>query len=399
MNLSIYPNKLHGSIPAIPSKSQAHRLLVCAALGDRETKIQCNSISADIAATVRCLQTLGAEISYEKGYLTVSPIKSPQNAELDCGESGTTLRFLLPVVAALGCTTTFHMEGRLPKRPMEPLCQALKAHGVTVTRPKAHLLAVSGKLQPGDFTLPGDISSQFISGLLLAFPLLDGCCTLTVAGTLESAPYVDMTLDAMERFGVTISREKSGYAYKAGSYHSSQKVVVEGDWSAASFWLAANNLGNNIAVTGLDKNSLQGDLAISKYLSLLGNGRSLDISQCPDLLPVLAVAAANANSSTHFVGAKRLRMKESDRIESVKAMLFALGGKAEAEEDSLTVFSSSLTGGTVDSFGDHRIAMAAAVAATAASAPLTILGAECVKKSYPLFWEDYISLGGCCKEV
>ncbi len=399
MNLCISPQKLQGTVHAISSKSYTHRLLICAALGSKRTTVHCNSISEDISATMRCLQALGADITCLQDELSVAPVKPPKKAELYCGESGATLRFLLPVAAALGCNCTFHLEGRLPYRPLLPLCHQLEAHGITIRKPEQNLLTISGKLQAGTYTLPGNISSQFISGLLLAFPLMEEECTLILESHLESSPYVDMTIDALEQSGIHITREINGFSCKPAEYHSPLSIHVEGDWSAAAFWLAANQVENAVTVIGLKDNSLQGDRLITEYLAILGSGRSLDISQCPDLLPILAVAATRASGSTHFIGAARLRMKESDRLESVKGMLLALGGCVTATEDTITVIGSSLHGGMVDSFGDHRIAMAAAIAATIASAPVTVLGAECVKKSYPAFWEDYARLGGIWKEV
>ncbi len=399
MDLCINPQKLQGTIPAIASKSSAHRLLICAALSDRKTVLDCATTSQDIFATTRCLQGLGANISHRQGTFSVEPIMEGHTSLLPCGESGSTLRFLLPVVAALGCGGTFLMEGRLPERPLFPLDRELERHGITLSKPEKDKLTVSGRLLPGAYTLPGNVSSQYISGLLFALPFLERESTLTIEGNLESKPYVDMTMDALQHFGVNISREKGTFLISPSRYRSSGNLEVEGDWSNAAFWLAASHMGSSVTVTGLKKDSLQGDRSILNCLSQLGNDTAIDVSNIPDLVPILAVAAVCASGKTHFVNAARLRLKESDRIETVKAMLKALGGIVQDTPDSLTVTGSPLSGGTVHACKDHRIAMAAAIAATVASSPVTIVGAEAVAKSYPAFWQDYAKLGGQFKEV
>ena len=379
MNITITPRHLRGDVTVIPSKSQAHRLLICAAFADGPTQLVCSETNRDIEATVDCLRALGAQIlSTESGY-TVFPVESvPQSAVLPCCESGSTLRFMLPVAGALGVDATFTMEGRLPKRPLSPLWEEMERMGCSLSRPTENTIHCQGKLRCGKYSIDGGVSSQFITGLLFAHMLLDDC-TLNITGKLESKPYVDLTKAALELFA---------------DRHSPEYVAVEGDWSNGAFWLAANALGCNLSIRGLNQDSLQGDRAVVDILQQLETGRpTASVADIPDLVPILSVVAATKHGAV-FTDIQRLRLKESDRVASVIALLENLGGKATATENTLTVSPATLTGGTVDSCNDHRIAMAAAIAATVCIDPVTILGAEAVKKSYPQFWAEYRRLGG-----
>lgn len=378
MNVTISPRPLAGSITAIPSKSQAHRLLICAALSDRPTRILCTETNRDIEATADCLRSLGAEIRYISGEYQVIPIKNlPKTATLNCCESGSTLRFLLPVAAALGVETTFLMSGRLPQRPITPLWEELQRMGCQLSRPTSSSLLCRGKLRPGLYSMDGSISSQFISGLLLALPLV-GHSRLEIRGKVESRPYIDMTRQVISMF-------------RGGS---PGQVTVEGDWSNAAFFLAAQALGSSVQVENLDPNSLQGDRAITRLLPMLEAGRpKIRCNDIPDLVPILAVVAG-AKHGALFLGTRRLRLKESNRVNTIMFMIDALGGKAQARDDELEVWGTGYTGGTVDASGDHRIAMAAAIAATVCTQPVTITGAQAVEKSYPSFWAEYQKLGG-----
>jgi len=385
--------RISGTVAAIASKSAAHRLYICAALADCPTEISCQGTSNDIAATRACLAAM------ERG-----------DALLPCGESGSTLRFLLPVAAALGLEVDFLMEGRLPDRPLAPLDAQLEAHGVKLSRPRHDLLHVSGRLTPGDYVLPGNVSSQYISGLLFALPLLDGPSTLTVTGKVESAPYIAMTLDALAQFGVRPNLEHNVYTISPTPYVSPGTAVVEGDWSNAAFWLCAGALSGPVTVTGLKPDSLQGDKAIFDLLARFGaitqqhgdsytvspaplTARDIDAAAIPDLVPVLSVVAAAAAGTTRIYNAGRLRIKESDRIKTVCAMLQNLGADAEETEDGLIIHGGKpLIGGTVDSANDHRIAMSAAIAGVLCD--VTVEGAEAVRKSYPKFWNDLDMLRG-----
>lgn len=391
MDIIIKPTKLRGTITAIPSKSQAHRLLICAAFAEHETRLRCPDTNRDIEATADCLRALGAEILRDAGGYTVFPVQSiPQSAALPCHDSGSTLRFLLPVAGALGVDATFQLEGRLPQRPLSPLWEEMERMGCTLTRPTECTIRCQGKLNSGVYTISGGVSSQFITGLLLTFPLISGESQLEITGKLESAPYVTMTLKAMEQFGVMVQNFSV-----AGNQHftSPGTVTVEGDWSNGAFFLAAKALGSNVTVTGLHADSPQGDRAAAGLLPGLEKKLIIDATDIPDLVPILAVTAACKQGAV-FTNIGRLRLKESDRVESVKKMIIALGGTAESDAETLTVQGTGLHGGTVDARNDHRIAMSAAIAATACSEDVIILGAQCVEKSYPRFFAEYRKLGG-----
>lgn len=398
MKLTISPQPLRGEIAAIPSKSAAHRLLICAALSDRNTKIFCPALSRDIEATAECLKALGAVIEYTDGSFDVQPIiKVCEHAKLDCGESGSTLRFILPVVCALGGGAEIKMHGRLPQRPLSPLWEELESHGAVLSRPTDDTIAVHGKIKAGEYKIRADISSQYISGLLFALPLLDGESRLTLEGNIESAGYIRMTSQAQEAFGLNIVFYNGTYTVPEDSFYCSPGTVeVEGDWSNAAFWIAADILsGGGLSVKNLRAESLQGDKAVCELLSRIQKGNAvIDVKDVPDLVPVLSVVAAVSPGKTEFVNAGRLRIKESDRIASVCRMLHALGANCEEKDEGLTVYGGKLRGGTVDGENDHRIVMSAAVAATVCSEPLIILGTEAVDKSYPAFFDDYRKLGG-----
>lgn len=391
MDIIIKPTKLTGTVNAIPSKSQAHRLLICAAFADKKTRLHCPETNRDIEATADCLRALGAEITRDAEGYTVSPIRYiPAAAVLPCHDSGSTLRFLLPVAGALGVDASFQLEGRLPQRPLSPLWEEMERMGCTLTRPTESTIHCQGKLKAGAYIISGGVSSQFITGLLLAFPLIVGESRLGITGKLESAPYVTMTLKAMEQFGVKVQDfTVSGDRH----FTSPGAVTVEGDWSNGAFFLAAKALGSDVTVAGLQPDSPQGDRAAAELLPGLENKLTIDAADIPDLVPILAVTAACKRGAV-FTNIGRLRLKESNRVESVKAMIEALGGAAEADESTLTVHGTGLWGGTVDAKNDHRIAMSAAIAATACSENVIILGAQCVEKSYPRFFEEYMKLGG-----
>ena len=391
MDICISPKKLHGYINAIPSKSQAHRMLICAAFSDQLTTLICPETNRDIEATANCLTALGAGITWLSNGYRVKPIEEvPFRASLPCQDSGSTLRFLLPIAGALGVDTVFQMTGRLPQRPLTPLWEEMERMGCTLTRPTADTIRCTGRLRSGEYAINGTISSQFITGLLFALSLLSGQSRLQVLGKLESAPYVSMTLAAMERFGISCN----DYCFPGnGRFHSPGTVTVEGDWSNAAFFLAAQALGSPIQVGNLNPDSPQGDRVCARLLPELNDNLTISAADIPDLVPILAVTAA-ANQGAVFTDIGRLRLKESDRVASVMDMLRALGGQAEADDTTLTVYGTGLHGGTVDSRNDHRIAMSAAIAATVCDSPVTILGAQCVEKSYPKFFTDYTSLGG-----
>ena len=389
MDITIQPQKLSGQLAAIPSKSQAHRLLICAAFADNPTTLLCANTNQDIEATADCLRALGADIQRTTQGFDITPVRQlPKQAVLPCRESGSTLRFLLPVVGALGVDGIFSMEGRLPQRPLSPLWEEMERMGCSLSRPTENTIHCCGKLRSGDYTISGGVSSQFISGLLFALTLLSGESHLHITGKLESAPYVCMTQNALKLFGVEPD------VLSGQLLHSPGSISVEGDWSNAAFFLAANTLGSFLEITNLNPDSPQGDREISTLLLVLKETNpTISVADIPDLVPILSVVAASCNGAV-FTNVQRLRLKESDRVASVISMLRSLGGMAEATEDSLTVYPASLVGGCVDSCNDHRIAMAAAIAATVCKGPVTICGAEAVNKSYPHLWAEYRRLGG-----
>lgn len=391
MNITIQPTKLSGTVTAIPSKSQAHRLLLCAALADKPTRLECSSVNNDIECTANCLNALGARIERtDYGYF-VTPIQTiPKQAVLDCQESGSTLRFLLPVAGALGVDTQFQMFGRLPYRPLSPLWEEMERMGCKLSRVAQNVIRCEGKLKPGEYSIAGNISSQFVTGLLYAICLLPGESRIKVIGRLESRPYVSMTQAAMHLFGVST---KDLCVSSRQIFKSPGSLIVEGDWSNAAFFLAAGALENPVSVSNLDVHSAQGDRAVMPVLASLDRFQTISAADIPDLIPVLSVVAA-ARQGAQFTDIARLRLKESDRVTAIISMIENLGGKAEATENSLTVYGTGLTGGTVDSRNDHRIAMSAAIAATVCKAPVTVLDAGSVNKSYPQFWREYRRLGG-----
>ncbi len=409
MDIILTPTSPRGEIQAISSKSAAHRILICAAFADSETVIRCDRTNKDIDATAACLCSLGAKIEYRAPFFKVTPIKTPLTCQMDCGESGSTLRFLLPVVCALGVDAQIFMHGRLPSRPLSPLYGELVRHGARLSPEGSSPLSVSGRLGGGEYKIRGDVSSQFISGLLFALCVSGLGGSIIIEGKTQSAPYIDMTLDALSLFGVYPKRTADGYLIPVGCKLCSPKTLhVEGDWSNAAFMLCMGALGENeVKICGLNSDSKQGDREIVDILRDFGadikeengeytvkggkplHGTRINAEQIPDLVPVISVVAACAEGRTHIYGAERLRLKESDRIATTSNMLRALGASVEETDDGLLIDGrGTLTGGCVDSANDHRIAMSAAVASVRCQGALTLKGAECVSKSYPDFWED-----------
>lgn len=404
MDVQITPRHLSGTVTPPPSKSMAHRLLIAAALGSGISTVRGVAMSQDVEATLRCLTALGGHWrETTPGTLEITGIggrrSTPGTAlpHLDCGESGSTLRFFLPIALAVAGGGVFTGQGRLMARPQGPYLDLFREKGIFCEQTDG-TLTVRGTLEPGEYHLPGNVSSQFFTGLLFALPLLDGPSTIVPTTAVESWDYILMTLDALTGAGVTAAEPHTpGEAFRVcPSAYQPFDRTVEADWSQAAFWYAAIALGSQLELTGLNAFSVQGDMAVvPHFLRLTQPGdQEIDVSGIPDLLPPLAVMAAVRSGTTRFVNAARLRMKESDRLETTAALLTTLGVSAQAGPDFLTVQGGAITGGTVDGANDHRIVMAAAIAATASSSPVTIRGAEAVKKSYPDFWEVYQSLGG-----
>ncbi|MBR0040726.1 MAG: 3-phosphoshikimate 1-carboxyvinyltransferase [Oscillospiraceae bacterium] len=404
-----------GAVRAPVSKSAAHRYLICAALGAQSCEIRCGELSADLRATADCLAALGAAFIRSDGGVRIRPIRSVPGGELflPCGESGSTLRFLLPVAGVLGVRAVFERRGRLGRRPLAPLTDELVRHGMTITE-EGELLRCSGRLSGSDWTLPGDVSSQFISALLMTLPLLDGDSRLTVVGSIESAPYIALTEQILGEAAIRFSHAGAVYTVPGGQRPALPQLVdVEGDWSSAAVFLAMGALSpEGVAVRGLSLDSLQADRAVLALLRAFGaelleeadrvlvrqssrRAFCFDASQTPDLVPVAAALGALADGETRIINAARLRAKESDRLRTTCAMLASLGAEIRELPDGLVIWGkSSLSGGAAESFADHRVAMAAAVAACGCTGNVRLRGADCVGKSYPRFWDDFGSLGG-----
>ena len=396
-------------------------MLICAALSDSPCNIICQSINRDMEATVACLNALGADIRYADGKFTVNPIvKANKGATLDCRESGSTLRFLLPVAAALGADATFIGQGRLPDRPLSPLYEEMTAHGIKMS-PNGHMpMTCQGTLPAGNYTIDSGVSSQFISGLLLALPLTGAESTIILTGKLESASYIELTLNALKAFGIEVDRLDSGYRIPGHQKYSipDRQIAVEGDWSGAAFWLTAGVAGvKQVTCTGLDyERSAQGDRRIVDILRSMGaditatansvtarpsrlTATQIDCSDIPDLVPVLAVAASCAQGTTLFSNIKRLRLKESDRVQSILELLSGTGISAYATDNTLTVTGGQARNSSYNPSGDHRMAMAAAVLASVKDINITISDAECTAKSYPAFFDDFNAMGGMISRI
>lgn len=398
MEQIIIPRPLCGTVTVPPSKSQAHRAVIAAALAEGESVIKNVTLSKDIEATVRAMRLFGSSMDFRDGNLTVSG-SAPAVREgtvIDCCESGSTLRFLIPLALCMDKTVVFTGQGRLMSRPLTPYFDLCDRVGIAY-RQEEEKTSFCGKLEGGSFSLPGNISSQFITGLLFALPLLEKGSTLRLTTPAESIGYIDMTLDILSRFGITVENHRyEAFYIPGGQRYRPFSMSVEGDYSQAAFYLCANAMGSRVRVLGLENDSRQGDKEILSLIKRFGeplSDRTIDVSQIPDLVPVLAVLATQAEGTTKIVNAARLRIKESDRLATVADMLSRFGADVEETEDSLIIQGKTpLHGCRIDSHNDHRIAMAAAIAATVADGTVTICGSECVQKSYGSFWQDYFSL-------
>lgn len=403
MNITLTGNP-SGTLRTPDSKSWLHRALICAALSDGKTFIRCTRFGEDVQATLDGLRTLGAGIELTPDGICVCGGLTAKKAIIDCGQSGTTLRFLLPVTAACGIRAEFVCDPQLRNRPMLPLIAALEQNGCRITKTVTGYTC-EGQLQAGKFTLPGDVSSQFVSGLLLALPLLCGDSEIVLSGRLQSAPYVRLTEAVQAQFGI----RTNAYCIPGGQHCQSPKTLAaEGDWSNAAPFLCMGAFSEDgITVAGLDARSAQGDRVIIDFLTRFGaevrceetavtvrrgqlRGIGIDASDTPDLVPLLALLGTQAEGRTQITGADRLRTKESDRLETTANTLNALGASVTVQPDGLFICGGTqLNGGTVSSCGDHRIAMLAAAAAVVCTDPVALTGAEAVNKSYPDFFTDF----------
>lgn len=412
MEIKLTPKNLTGMVDIPSSKSYAHRMLMTAAFSRTESVLLGDFSSEDMEATLRVLTAFGAKFQSVDGGVKITPATKVERAIADCGESGSTLRFSVPIAAALGIQTTFIGAKRLGERPMEELLHCLTEHGITVTG-QGLPLTISGKLSAGDYQIDASRSSQYVTGLLLALPLSEGDSTLTVHGEASKA-YIDITLDVLKDSGAQITKNGNTFFVRGGGYSVSGELRAEGDWSNAAFWMVAGLLGQEISIGNLNPLSRQGDRRVVDLLKQAGgdlswkNGRltaklsllhgiTFDADDIPDSVPAVSVALASAKGTSVITGVKRLRIKESDRLAAVMDMLTRLGVTVEynAEKDALKIDGvPQFSGGTLLSYNDHRLAMAGAVAAVRAKSPVTLSGAEAVKKSYPAFFADYESLGG-----
>ena len=401
MNIKITPKLLSGSIDIPSSKSISHRALICAALAKGESAVHGVLECEDLDATRSALEALGASFRTEDGVTYVTGIENPpEKVDIDCRESGSTLRFMIPIAAALGVEATFTGSGKLPTRPITPYIEEFGKHGVefiSETMP----YHIKGKLTAGQYPVTGSISSQFITGLLFALPLIEGNSTIVLTSPLQSKPYADITVQCMRYFGIETLEFNGNYSVKGVQEYKPAAYTVEGDCSQAAFFAVANMLGGNIELNNVNRNSVQGDRAIFDIIDSLikigGNysGFDVDASDIPDLVPILTVLACFADGESHIRGCKRLRIKESDRLESISTVLNSLGANVAIVNDELEIIGvKELHGGVCSSFNDHRIAMSLAVASQRCTEPLTITEANCVAKSYPTFFEDFRLLGG-----
>ncbi len=410
----ISPSVIRGTLTPPPSKSAAHRLLIAAALAGGG-RVRGLSLSADMEATLRAVRGLGVSVRLDGDAACFSPAppsSSPSPLPVDCGESGSTLRFLIPLYAARGVPAVFTGHGRLPERPLGVYADCLPSHGVALSATAGLPLTVTGRLTGGDFALPGDVSSQFITGLLFALPLCREDSRIRLTTPLESAGYVDMTLQVLRQAGVRAEPLEDGWFIPGSQTYRPLDAAVESDWSQAAFLLTAGALGGSITLTGLNTASAQGDREALALFRRFGaaveeapgritcrkaplHGIDIDAAQIPDLVPVLAVTAALANGVTRITGAARLRLKESDRLTAVADGIRRLGGRVEEGPDSLTITGvSRLVGGRAEGYNDHRIVMALSMAALGCEAPVTVTDAQSVAKSWPAFFEDYRAIGG-----
>lgn len=420
-DLKIYPTSLKGEVKIPPSKSMAHRAVICAALGNGISKVSNIDMSDDIIATSEAMKSLGAVIEQDKDVLTITGIKSPKNhikrekeRVIDCNESGSTLRFLVPIALAFKGVTRFIGRGNLGKRPLNTYYEIFDEQGIEYSYKEGVLdLVTSGLLKAGEFRVKGNISSQFITGLMFTLPLLDGDSKIIITTELESKGYLDLTLSAMKDFGIEIiNNDYKEFIIKGNQEYISRDYRVEGDYSQAAFFLSGDALGDNVKLLDLKEDSLQGDREVLDILERMGmvynkedgkisgkvdelKSTLIDASQCPDIIPVLSAVAALSKGRTEIINAKRLRIKECDRLVATSSQINELSGNVKELPEGMIINGvDEFTGGNCSSYNDHRIAMMLAIAATRSIRPVIIDNMECVEKSYPSFWEDYKSLGG-----
>ena len=404
----------NGTVNVPPSKSDVHRAIICAAMANGVSRISPVALSNDIKATIGCIKALGADAVLENNVLTVDGTNMYKNktALLDCGESGSTLRFFIPIAAVGNINATFVGKGKLPQRPIGIFTEALPKAG-TVCKTEGGLpLEIKGQLKSGIFKIPGNVSSQFITGLLLALPILEGDSEIVLTSPLESVGYIAMTIRTMKQFAANIQATEKGWHIKGGQSYKTCDYTTDGDWSQAAFFMVLGAVSGKVTVKGVAKDSTQGDKKCAEILARFGakvtqldnevtvekrelKAITIDASQIPDLVPVLSVCAAFAEGTTKIINAERLRIKECDRLKATAELLNNLGGKVKELSDGLEITGvSSLKGGNVNGYNDHRIVMSAAVCAARSDEDITATFAMSINKSYPDFYIDYNSIGG-----
>ena len=444
MDIKIKPSKLSGNVVIPPSKSFAHRALICAALSEGKSIVRNIELSDDIRATLEALEELGATSKIENMSIEIEGIQIMNNDVHDinnnihnmnnnmhiinCNESGSTLRFMIPIAAALGYRCRFEMSGNLGKRPLDVYYDIFDKNGIKYKRGENYL-EIDGNLNAGEYDIPGNISSQFITGMLFALSMLEEDSLLKITDKIESKSYIDITLQCLKDFGIEIEnnnyrkfRIKGNQKYKCRKEKQGyNKYTVEGDFSQGAFFLCADAIGNDVNIKGLRKDSIQGDKATIDILERMGceriynecndikmkvnslNSTVIDATDCPDIIPVLSVCAAFANGTTEIINAKRLRIKECDRLSAINEELSKLGASIEEKEDSLIIHGNGnkkLKGGCeVWSHKDHRICMMLSIASTICEEDIIIKDAECISKSYPRFFEDFEKIGGCIEVI
>lgn len=422
-HIKVTPMPFKGQVKIPPSKSIAHRALISASLSEGKSKISNVAFSDDIIATLEAMKSLGVEvlnIEKEDEHTSTVTINGTSDLKLinntiDCFESGSTIRFLMPLVTLPNKEVTVTGRGRLVERPMDTYYDMFDKQNIKYKTTNGQLpVTIEGKLSPGNFEMRGDISSQFITGLLFTLPLLDGDSKIVITTELESKGYVDLTLDMLKKFDIEVeNKDYQEFCVKGNQKYLAHDYKVEGDYSQVAFWIVAGILNGEIKCNDLDLKSLQGDKVVLDIVKEMGgdltedgdsvlvrksktHGTVIDASECPDIIPVLSVLAAVSEGETRVINGKRLRIKESDRLNSTATIINMMGGHVEELEDGLIITGvEKLKGGTtIDSYGDHRIAMALGVASTVCEEPIVITNSHVVSKSYPNFWEDFVKVGG-----
>ena len=426
MKIAIKPSILNGTIEIPPSKSYSHRAVIAAALAEnkdnRKSKIDNLKFSVDITTTTDIMENWGAKINRGESSLEIVGNDGKvvlRDKYVQCNESGSTIRFLIPIGITDENELVFDGKGKLVDRPLDSYYRIFDKQGIFYKNENGKLpLTVNGKLKAGNYEIDGNISSQFITGLLYALPLLDGDSKLTINKNLESKGYIDLTLEILKLAGIEIvNNDYKSFDIRGNQIYKPFNYTVEGDYSQVAFWIVAGiisaNKDNEVKCLHVNKNSLQGDKEIIEIVERMGanleilddyvivkpsktKGTVIDISQCPDIAPILTVLGALSEGETRIINGERLRIKESDRITSIKTELNKLGANVAEEGDSLIIQGvEGFTGGvTVSAWNDHRLAMSLAIASTRCEKEIILEEAESVRKSYPHFWDDFVKMGG-----